>query len=375
MDTIALIKQRLGMRELLSTLGMVEERGFIRSPYKDERTPSCKIYHRTNSFYDYSTSQGGDVIALYAAYYGLDTKQAVHDLAKLLNLGELTEREKVVTRPVVTDTGDIISAMTEDEREYYYERTGMDEPEMKVILEVKKIRLDKNKVVLAELERYLRKEGWNKHAMYYMVGDRKFAIDFVERNFLFVNDYFATNGHLKKNFSPEELRRTGLISEKGNLIFAAHRILIPYRHNDETIYLRGRYFDSNDEHKTDRNKYLGQKDDALRVNTARRMYNTDVFKNILPFEKLHITEGEMDAAILTQHRFNAVAIPGVGNMPDETKLKQLLMYNIVLCLDRDEAGGKLRQLLQDFFISHNKEISEKILPDGCKDINDYIRTL
>lgn len=373
MDIISEIKSRLSIADVLHLLGIQPMRGYIKSIYREERTPSTKIYLNTNTYYDYSTSQGGDQIKLYADYYRIENKRAISELAKLLHLGEVTTHNREQTPEQIRHTENITDCMSQEELELFSERAGMTESDLLALIEVKRLRLENNKLIIKELERYLRNQGFNKHALDYLINKRKFSREFIEKEFLFVFDYYAVNGHLKKQFSPDELKRAGLISEKGNFIFFAHRILIPYRHYGDIIYLRGRYFDQDNNSYTEKNKFLGQKDDLLHVNSARRMYNTDVFLTILPFERLYITEGEFDAAILKQQGFNAVAIPGVGNMPKEPALKKLLMYEIVLCLDNDSAGGTLRQNLIDFFHNNGKNVFEKVLPEGVKDINDFVK--
>ena len=171
----------------------------------------------------------------------------------------------------------------------------------------------------------------------------------------------------------EELQKSGLFNAKGNLIFFAHRIIIPYLHNGNITYLRGRYFDENGNTKTDRSKYIGLGNDAIGINTSKRLFNIDVLKKMLPEERLYITEGEFDCIVMEGMGYNAVCIPGVGNMPSERILSKLDAYDIYLCLDTDTAGEGLATLLITYFSGRGKVITKVKLP--VKDVTDFVNSI
>jgi hypothetical protein len=63
--------------EVLERYGItINQSGFIISPYHNEKTPSCKIYIASNSFYDFSMSKGGSVIDLVMALENCTLKRA-----------------------------------------------------------------------------------------------------------------------------------------------------------------------------------------------------------------------------------------------------------------------------------------------------------
>lgn len=69
------IKESLTMTQVARHLGFEPNRtGFIKSPFQDERTASCKLYR--DSFYDFSTNTGGDLIRFTASVLGLNNWQA-----------------------------------------------------------------------------------------------------------------------------------------------------------------------------------------------------------------------------------------------------------------------------------------------------------
>ena len=55
------VNESLSMVDVARHFGYASNRaGFIKSPFKEERTASCKLY--TRSFYDFSSGTGGDII-------------------------------------------------------------------------------------------------------------------------------------------------------------------------------------------------------------------------------------------------------------------------------------------------------------------------
>lgn len=75
--------------------------GFIKSPFQDERTASCKLYER--SFYDFSANTGGDLIRFTAAVLCLNNWQAACYLVDAFSLpysvsGSKDNREQIKKR-------------------------------------------------------------------------------------------------------------------------------------------------------------------------------------------------------------------------------------------------------------------------------------
>ena len=65
-------------------LGKPSPGGFYRFP--GEKTPSIKIFPKTNSFYDYGRASGGDVPALLAHIKGVSQWQALQEIKRLYGL-------------------------------------------------------------------------------------------------------------------------------------------------------------------------------------------------------------------------------------------------------------------------------------------------
>jgi hypothetical protein len=82
MDIFSDVKEAVNIDQLCGDLGYIILHHKTRSPYNDEKTPSCHIYSDQNKFYDFSSSKGGSVIDFYMADKRLlEPLQAAKDLA------------------------------------------------------------------------------------------------------------------------------------------------------------------------------------------------------------------------------------------------------------------------------------------------------
>lgn len=81
------IKERLTVRQVAEHFGFTPNKaGFILSPFGNEKTPSCKIYPETNSFFDFSAGVGGDVIRLASAILRCSNWEAAKYLCEAFSL-------------------------------------------------------------------------------------------------------------------------------------------------------------------------------------------------------------------------------------------------------------------------------------------------
>ena len=373
------IKEVVRIEDLANRLGYpMQANGFCFSIYKQEKTPSLKLYPATDSYYDFSSGEHGSVIDFYMGVYNLDFATAVKELGDLYGITYGQSAANIAQRavPVKTvrqSTENIFDCMTADERILYDERAGIAGEDM-ALVEIKKHRIERNAEIFDNLFLYCTERGWTAEAWDYLTNKRLLSRkSIVFFKLFFIKNYFEVNNHLKKRFAMDDLRRAGLFNLKedgsGNFIFYHHRIIIPYLHNKKIVYLRGRYFDADNKTQTSSNKYLGLKNDALGVNTPKRFYNSDALNNILPGERIYITEGEFDAMLMEDAGFKAIAIPGVGNIPKLQKFNGLKDAEVVFIPDNDEAGSKLQLELTKIFDGMGKHISIKRIP--AKDVTDF----
>jgi DNA primase len=375
------IKNRLPIMELVRLLNLeIGRNGYLESPGRQQKSGSVKIYPETNSFWDFSASEGGSVIDLYAYYQNVDDGQAIKDLARICGLTD-GGSVKLPERPVPAawrDNGKkkFTDGLTEDEMVLYDSQFGtavQTDPKDIARAEtfMKEFRMNSNSEVFAEFERYCNEKGWGDLARHYLTEKRKLPFEVVKAfRLFFISNYNEVNNHMKKTFELERLKKSGLYNDRGNLIFYAHRIIIPYLWKGKIVYMRGRYFDEQGNTNGD-NKYLGLRTDATGVNTPKRFFNLEETNGMKQGEHLYITEGEFDAMAIKAMGFHAVAVPGTGNIPDTPKLKPLLPFAIIVCGDRDAAGEGFLDNMIKAFQYWRKDIKVKELPVG-KDPNDFL---
>ncbi len=96
------IKESLTMQQVAEHFGYkVNRSSFILSPFGNEKTPSCKLYR--NSYYDFSSAAGGDLIQFTAAVTSSNNWQACQYLVEAFSLpyslsGHTDNREEIRRR-------------------------------------------------------------------------------------------------------------------------------------------------------------------------------------------------------------------------------------------------------------------------------------
>lgn len=375
---IELIKNKVSIIELARKLGLkVNSSGFTFSIYKNEKTPSLKLYDKTNSFYCFSTNQGGDVIKFYADYYKIETAKAVKELADLFGI---TKNQSSFQRAKKQDDKEVQTnnklELLESEKEYFEERSAIIEYEAKYSREkaelitydlIKKLREEIQKVIYKSLYEYCIKNP-NEKAIEYLLKERKlipFSINFFK--IFTINSVKSVIEFLKDTYSKDELTISGFFTSNDYFIFTNHQIILPYVEEKEIKYLRARYFKNNSAINENAGKYIGLTNFTGNL-TAKRFYNIDLLNVIKPFTDLVITEGEFDCIIANQLGFNAIGIAGVSNFPKDS-IQLLENYNLYLCFDNDQAGEKAIKEISEILNFPFKQIRIK----NYKDLNEVIK--
>ena len=382
------IKQRIKITDLCGKQGIrLIKRGknYVGlCPFHNEKTPSFTVNDDENFYKCFGCQAGGDVIEFYKELFRLDYATAIKELKSLAGLDSSEpvhyNKQKIAPKKAETayDINRIKECMSNDELYIFDERLGMEfEADIQednpvstkaAIRDVQQIRLEKNKEIFFEMFTYCLK-NFGRDVMFnsYLIEGRNLSPEIIEKKDLFyIGNYNQVSNHLKKKFSLGDLQRSGLYNEKGNLIFFNHKIIIPYKYKNEIVYLRARCIKQNDGF----SKYLGLVNDGLNLNTPKRFYNVDVIEKLFPGEYLYITEGEFDAMMMEDLGYNAIGIPGVGNIPSGFWLKRLFPFKVILVLDNDEPGKQLGRRLQVFFNDRHKQIFEKQL--GAKDVTELV---
>lgn len=91
-DAAAYIRSRVTARAAAERYGLEPNRaGYIRCPFHQERTPSCKLYEGEGGFHCFGCGRGGTVIDLVMGLFGLDFRQALVRLDLDFSIGAIGE--------------------------------------------------------------------------------------------------------------------------------------------------------------------------------------------------------------------------------------------------------------------------------------------
>lgn len=374
MDLKEEIKSRIKILDLVYEFGLrVYRKNFIKSIYNDERTPSLKIYADTNTYKCYSTGIQGDVIKFYMDYHQIDFKEALKELAEKAGLDyksseKLEVRSKKRMKPKRIEKQ---VAILKSEKEYFDEKAGVLEysmglerskSELLAMGELMNERKEIQLLVFDSFEKFC--FGLDDESFDYLIGkERGLKPETIKRFRLFtIKDQKLTFEFLQDCFTKDQLLIAGMINKKGNLVFAFHRLIIPYIEKNKITYLRGRIIGTNER----LSKYISLTNYSGNL-TLKRFFNMDVLNKIRPDEKLFICEGEFDTMILEQEGYKSIGVPGVTNIPVD-KIDLIRNYDLYLAFDNDEAGDlamhKMTNLLnrpiKAIKLKHHNDITELI---------------
>lgn len=84
-DKIAIIKDKLTMRDVLARYGFEPKKGFICCPFHSEKTPSMKIHDTW--FYCFGCGEKGDIIAFVQKLFGLSCSESLKKIDGDFSLG------------------------------------------------------------------------------------------------------------------------------------------------------------------------------------------------------------------------------------------------------------------------------------------------
>lgn len=149
-------------------------------------------------------------------------------------------------------------------------------------------------------------------------------------------NYEALNKALKENYSLDVLKYVGLFNDKGNLRYYKHPLIFPYLDEQmRSFYFQARAIDST----------VTPKELNLR-GTVPYPYNMAALNQKTGW--VYLCEGVVDTLTFIGQKVNAIGIPGVRSF----KVEWVPLFknkNVVLCLDKDEAGRSGTEYLQKVF--------------------------
>lgn len=325
------------------------------SPFTKEKTPSFMVDPVKQSFYCYSTNQGGDAITFLELTKGMSFIEAVTALADRAGIP--------------------MEASNKSPEQVAQERR---------LAEEKKTLLKLNKVAAvfyqeqfegpagAVAREYAQKRGISKDSLL------AFGIGYAPEGWTSLRDYF-----LKIQAPLLKAHEIGLFRTKGgekpkadgsNLFDTfRNRLLFPIRDpSGEVLGFGGRWLGASS---ADAPKYLNSPESPV-YEKERVLYNLDqARKSIREMESVVLVEGYMDCLSLVQAGFsNVVANCGTALTKPQAAMLRKLAPKVICLYDSDSAGQAATERAMNLFLeTEGFPLLGATLPDG-KDPDEFLKS-
>ena len=302
-------------------------------PFHNERTPSFSVNKSRNFCYCFSCHKGGSPVNFIMEKEGVSYYEALLQLAKKYGI-EVHERE-----------------LSDEEREQQTKREGM----------LVANEWAKNYFI----DNLQNKEEGNNIGLTYLYGRKvtpeaikAFGIGYaIDKN----SDY--TDEAIKKGFSPEILKATGLTGtgQQGKYYDRFRgRVIFPIINTSgKTVAFGGRDL------KGAPAKYINSPESEV-YSKSRELYGIFQAKgDIVKENKVYLVEGYLDVIGMWQSGVrNVVASSGTALTDGQISLLHRFTENVVLIYDGDSAGIKASLRGIDMLLSHNLNVKAVPLPEG-----------
>lgn len=341
-DLLQRVKE-IDIRQVARDLGfeLVQTRRMV-CPFHVEDTPSLVFYPPPqNEFHCFGCGKHGDVINLYASVCQIDFKTALEELGaryipnyegfgskknRKIDVKSIYTQKPVEEKPFLFK--EIYSQIYEDFQRFCLSQPATDSAR--------------------KAAEYLRGRGIDDWTIKY------FKL-FVLKNYGQANDY------LKEKYAITDLKESGIVNERGNLVFFMHPIIIPYYKDGRIVYLQGRGIGPPQD---------GSSKYQFLTGIPRTIFNIDSLKNLRSNAEIYITEGAFDCMTLVRHGMVAVSLGSAKTFKKEW-IKYFRRFRVWIWFDNDATGQSgTRDLMEELHLA-GISVGRKYLPDGIKDINDY----
>lgn len=305
-DTVQKVKDKLSIVEVVSPYVKLTKAGrYMRglSPFTKEKTPSFFVNVERNSYYCFSTSQGGDMFTFIEKMEGVDFKGALKILAEKAGV------------------------------EVVYEKGGGPD----------KGKLDRLREAVALVEQKYREQLLPEGAAYTYAITRGLTPETISSWVLgYAPDAWRTvlEDLLAKGYTTKELAEAGVIKEadeKRGTYYDRfrNRLMFPIRDvAGRTVAFTGRSLDPNDQA-----KYLNSPESEL-FKKSEILFGMDRAKDAIRSRGFALlVEGQFDLLLLHQIGFtNTIALSGTALSTQHIGLIKRYADNLMLALDADRAG-------------------------------------
>lgn len=305
-DQVQQIKERVNIVDVIGQYVKLTKAGKNYkglSPFGNEKTPSFFVSPDKGMYYDFSSSQGGDVFSFVQKMEGVDFKGALQILAEKAGI-QLTVESKQSR-----DARETLYTILEQTTQFF------------------ETKLSEN----TQAREYLANRGLEESTM------RSFRLGFAPE------DWQVLLTHLTKlGFHERQIEQAGLIKkgERGGYYDRFRsRIMFPIMDSaGRVVAFSGRIF--GEAAKDDKNaKYLNSPETPL-FDKSRILFGYNKAKQFIrKYDFSILVEGQMDLVMSHQAGYtNTVASSGTSLTNDHLALLDRLSKNLVMAYDADPAG-------------------------------------
>lgn len=330
-DTVQQVKEKLSIVEVVSPYVKLQKAGrYLRglSPFTKEKTPSFFVNLERNSYYCFSTGQGGDMFTFIEKMEGVDFKGALKILAEKAGV------------------------------ELVYQRgTGEDKDKLERLRRAMAdavVYFSRNIQKSPALE-YAQKRGLTPETI------KSWELGFAPDSWRGLLEELQTRGYTNL-----ELVGAGLIKEADGRTGTwydrfRNRLMFPIRDSaGRTVAFTGRSLDPDDQA-----KYLNSPETEL-FKKSEILFGMDRAKDAIRSRGFAIlVEGQFDLLLLHQIGFtNTVALSGTALTPQHIALIKRYADNLLLCLDSDRAGLAASAKSASIALAAGMRVKAVRLPEG-----------
>jgi DNA primase catalytic core len=318
---IGKIKKRFSILEFIESQGIPLKKngtGYVcHCPFHQDSTPSLRITPEKGLWNCFGCNKGGDVITFYQYLKGIDNKQAIQELASLESSKAL--RILDLKQP--------------------------DKPQNLNLNDISKL-YHSSLMVNREAQNYLKNRGIKELEIF-----KKYQIGYCDGRKL--NSTVVQSVEQK-----QQLYKLGLLNDKGNESFYK---CITFPLLDTQGQVLGFY-----------GRSIEGKRHCFTKNDRKGLFNAKACEKV---DTIILAESIIDTLSLIQLGFmNVLPIYGTNGHTDSIAdfLKSLDFEELVIFLDNDEAGLQATQDLAELYKQQKRTVSIAHLPDGIKDINEFL---
>jgi DNA primase len=344
-DKIDQIRQAVDIVEIVGDYVQLKKQGrnyFGLCPFHGESTPSFSVSADKQIFHCFGCGAGGNVFSFLMEIEGLSFQEAAVKLAEKANIDLqldflLVGKEKKVSKEFqsLLDAHELL-------RKFYHH-------------------------LLVNT-----KEG--QHALEYLLnrGFTRESIDKFQIGYSLNSWDFVTKFLLKREFTPEDMEKAGLIikRERDGTYFDRFRdrIMFPILdRNGNTIAFSGRTLGA------DEPKYLNSPETAI-FNKSKILYNFHLAKpNIKKMQHAVLFEGFADVIAADRAGIqNGIATMGTALTDEHISLLRQNVHSVTICYDSDKAGIEAAYRAGNLLTNGEFQIKVAMMSDGL-DPDEYIK--